>query len=464
MDMQNQAINRTVSLAIGILIFCASSVGTTFAALPPGYAPGTFLYYGGISQNFGTYTTVQAATTATETALDTMEGFHLTYATPVPCSPVYNSDGSLNGLVPYTTIYVNDVPAVLCISGSGVEPWWPHTTERVTSYPGVETIIHCQIEDGVYPHYQLPTVAVAMWPDVPTDYQGQVVVNARVTDNTLYETIACKVNDQLIASITPSPPQPLIPANAFVIGGKVLTREALLVTVTHRAGGNPASGIQLLLHSSRGLDDNFTQPAYPTDQDGQTAGSVETRANGDGAMSTISVGNSNIQTIDPADIVWLPARYAVSFEITCYVVPPESDFLNSPLVSAPGITGRKFHHKFLFETAINGTGQALDGTYIHYHSRTGKFSVLPNRCAPTKSGACAVAGVTSAVDPTVVPMHGEVSIDEVGNRAALDTGNGIIGHHIDVFWGTGAMYDQCKMHWGNQFGLGVTFLHYGAEN
>ena len=85
----------------------------------------------------------------------------------------------------------------------------------------------------------------------------------------------------------------------------------------------------------------------------------------------------------------------------------------------------------------------------------------PASCAPIATAACAVDGTTVAVDPNVVPLHGRISIDTIGDRTAQDTGDGIIGNHIDVFWGT--MYRQC-LGWGRRYGFRVNFLSYGTEN
>lgn len=255
-----------------------------------------------------------------------------------------------------------------------------------------------------------------------------------------------------------TPGQPIIPFGSSVEDGSVLTRDWLTVTVTNGHGGSPASGLNVTMQSSRAQSDDITQPKYPTDQYGQTAGVVETWDNAGGATSKVTVVNNNIETATPANIAWLPARYQQSFKITCYAIPPESDFLNSPLVRAPGIPGRKFHSGFLFQTAINGTGEALDGAYIHY--KGGGWYTIES-CPRTATGVCAIDGTTVAVDPTVIPLHGKVSIDSVGDRTAQDTGDGIEGYHVDDYWGT--RFDQCRNTWANP-SLGVTFLQYGSGN
>lgn len=262
------------------------------------------------------------------------------------------------------------------------------------------------------------------------------------------------------ASIVATPTPPKIPADSSVQNGHVLTRDGLTVSVTQ--GGSPAPGISITLQSNRPQSDNITQPSNPTDQNGQTAGLVDTHDNDNHAVSMITVSNSNISTVTPASITWLPARYEGQFVVTCYAISQESNFLNTPMVTVPGIQGKKFHQGFLKDTEMNGTGETLDGSYIHYQG-SGRFKTLPTQCAPTFTGTCAVDGVTVAVDPTVIPLYGEISIDTIGNRTAQDTGKGRIhGYHIDVFWGT--RENECRYSWGTRSGFGVTFLNYGSES
>src|ERR1700752_2346269 len=51
----------------------------------------------------------------------------------------------------------------------------------------------------------------------------------------------------------------------------------------------------------------------------------------------------------------------------------------------------------------------------------------------TKSGICARAGRTIAVDPKVIPLGSRVYIEGIGERVAEDTGGGVKGHHIDLY-------------------------------
>lgn len=71
----------------------------------------------------------------------------------------------------------------------------------------------------------------------------------------------------------------------------------------------------------------------------------------------------------------------------------------------------------------------LSGEYIQKHS--GVF--VPVVCPGTKSGKCATAGETIAVDPTVIPLDlsqgicSHVEISGTGDRTAEDTGPGSTG-------------------------------------
>lgn len=53
--------------------------------------------------------------------------------------------------------------------------------------------------------------------------------------------------------------------------------------------------------------------------------------------------------------------------------------------------------------------------------------------AHTYSGAIAREGVTVAVDKRVISLGSYIFIDGIGCRVAQDTGNKVIGNHIDVF-------------------------------
>ena len=56
----------------------------------------------------------------------------------------------------------------------------------------------------------------------------------------------------------------------------------------------------------------------------------------------------------------------------------------------------------------------------------------------TASRDFAVAGVTVAVDPAVIPLGTKIYVEGFGVRVAQDTGGGVRGNHIDIFFNTHA--------------------------
>src|SRR5690242_16738757 len=106
----------------------------------------------------------------------------------------------------------------------------------------------------------------------------------------------------------------------------------------------------------------------PTDVAGNASAPIETRNQPGG--SWIVVDAPDVSTTSGGTVTWLPAHYESSFLLTCYVVSLESDFTSSPL-----------------EGPVDGLPE--DKTY---HS------------------ACAIDGVTAAVDFSVVPRKATITI------------------------------------------------------
>ncbi len=248
-----------------------------------------------------------------------------------------------------------------------------------------------------------------------------------IEEKSLYVACLIQPQSQKMLSIEASPP--LIPYGSGVQNSHVLTRSDLTLQVTQ--DGQPASGVLVSLQSDHGTQDTITDSANPTDANGIATAEVETR--NQPGTSTITSALASTQTAKPGVIQWLPAHYQGSFDVTCYVVSSESNFSNTPLVPAPGIPNNEYHRGFLDDVQMQGSGIALNGTYIHYQGN-GQYKEL--QCAQTKSGACAVDGITVAVDRSVIPLRSQIALKTVGTRTAQDTGGGVTGYHIDEFFGT----------------------------
>jgi 3D (Asp-Asp-Asp) domain-containing protein len=132
------------------------------------------------------------------------------------------------------------------------------------------------------------------------------------------------------------------------------------------------------------------------------------------------------------------------FRLTTYVLAQEKEFSEDPSVKDPcGLKG-KFRQKFLFQTGKvpplgvkkEGSGESLSGKIIQYAPSGGKDCFQVVSCPKTKTGTCATAGRTVAVDKTVIPLKSTLLIEDVGLRVAEDTGGQVNGAHIDVYRGT----------------------------
>lgn len=250
-------------------------------------------------------------------------------------------------------------------------------------------------------------------------------------------------------SITPDA-KPTIPASSRVAAKKVLTRDNLALQV--RKGTVPAAGLSATIQSDRAAD-TITQSLAITDSSGGAIARVETRDQS--TDSRITSASSEIQTQAPGVVKWLPATFENQFLITCYVISEESDYASSPLVGkVEGLpVDEKFRSSFLADVRLQGSGKAANGKIIHYDGH-GKYSV--QSCARTATGACAVDGVTIAVDKSVIPLNGTVDIASIGSRNAKDTGGAITGNHIDVYYGT--RRNECRL--AGRRNLAVDFVSY----
>jgi 3D (Asp-Asp-Asp) domain-containing protein len=142
----------------------------------------------------------------------------------------------------------------------------------------------------------------------------------------------------------------------------------------------------------------------------------------------------------PPQIRWFDSP----FQITHYTFALENDPIhaNSPLVQAPGLA-EPHRESFLFGDRgimMQGTGQASDGRYItidwNAGGPQGRNTHFTYGVGGT--GGTPVPWKTVASDPSVVPTHSRVVIEEYqdkGEMEANDTGGAITGRHLDLFIG-----------------------------
>lgn len=140
-----------------------------------------------------------------------------------------------------------------------------------------------------------------------------------------------------------------------------------------------------------------------------------------------------------------PDGYEVlgDFKLTAYVLAREEEFSDAEVLVDPcGLKGT-FRRDFLLGSGVRmqGSGRAEDGSIVHYKGN-GCFERL--ECPLTASGRCATEGRTVAVDRSIVAMGTDIWIEGLGHRVAEDTGGGIRGQHIDVWYGEGVTMAQAQ--------------------
>jgi len=150
-----------------------------------------------------------------------------------------------------------------------------------------------------------------------------------------------------------------------------------------------------------------------------------------------------VGTVCPPDY---PDDLGSNFELTAYVFALESEFPKEPKVKDPcGLKG-EFSADFLNKTEggaplgvkMEGSGITRSGKFVqftHYDKAKKENCFTEAACAETKSGKCAEAGRTVAVDKSLIPLGTELLIEDIGPRTAEDTGKRIKGKHIDVYYG-----------------------------
>ena len=252
---------------------------------------------------------------------------------------------------------------------------------------------------------------------------------------------------------------PVIPKGARVSHGKVLYRIDLLITLFSLPDRMPLAkipvpsrlwGVTYPRFKSSRTNDRISLITKKTAQDGSFVLRIETREPGQLTLTD----TSRIVTSAPYHMEFKEAWYEDLFLITGYNVCLEDDF-SGELVSANGLPDK--HKKdFLFSATgvvMEGTGQATNGKYVQFVSMTTNwhknahghpdYIADPSKVTFAYVGSVqgaygpVVQGTSCAVDRHVVPPRSWVSIEDVGERRADDTGSAIVGDHIDNFLGAG---------------------------
>jgi 3D (Asp-Asp-Asp) domain-containing protein len=202
------------------------------------------------------------------------------------------------------------------------------------------------------------------------------------------------------------------------------------------AAAQPQAGVALTFVSNRPAVDFINAVSATTDSAGVEQGHLWTRKQGSAQLS-----EQTIPTPSPLTVLFAQADYVDPFSVTGYYTPFEGDY-NGPTTTNPcGLNGT-FNDRFLRVVRTEGSGRSLAGLGIQYDTAASRRRQNPcytvTQCPLTASGTCAQAGVTIAVDRTVIPMGASVLMSQSGTRHAEDTGGAIIGKHIDLYVGYGS--------------------------
>jgi 3D (Asp-Asp-Asp) domain-containing protein len=104
----------------------------------------------------------------------------------------------------------------------------------------------------------------------------------------------------------------------------------------------------------------------------------------------------------------------------------------SPSIAAPSPSPTPAPTPIIQQTVVEQV------TVIDKRVDLGEFTLTfytPTDCPGkyTASGAPVYAGVSVAVDPSVIPLGTYIYIEGYGYRVAQDTGSGVKGKHIDIY-------------------------------
>jgi 3D (Asp-Asp-Asp) domain-containing protein len=225
------------------------------------------------------------------------------------------------------------------------------------------------------------------------------------------------------------------------------------------SSSQPQTGVALTFVSNRIGADFISAVTSTTDSAGLEKGHLWTYKQGSARLS-----EQTIPTPSPLAVLFAEADYVDPFSVTGYYTPFEGDY-NGPSTTNPcGLTGT-FNDHFLRVVRMEGAGRSSTGLGIQYDTAASTrhndcYSVT--QCPLTASGTCAQAGVTIAVDRTVIPMGASVLMSQSGTRRAEDTGGAIAGKHIDLYVGYGSQVYRTWLHTVGTHNENVRYLNGGG--
>jgi 3D (Asp-Asp-Asp) domain-containing protein len=228
------------------------------------------------------------------------------------------------------------------------------------------------------------------------------------------------------------------------------------------AAAQPQAGVALSFVSNRTATVDFVNAVTAsTDGAGVEQGHLWTRKQGSAQLI-----EQTIPTPAPLTVLFGEADFVDPFSVTGYYTPYEGDF-NGPTTTNPcGLTGT-FNDHFLRVVRTEGSGRSLGGLGIQFDTSASRHQPNPcftvTQCPLTASGTCAQAGVTIAVDKTVIPMGANVLMSQSGSRHAEDTGGAIVGKHIDLYVGYGNQVYRTWLHNIGTHDENVRYLNGGGS-
>jgi 3D (Asp-Asp-Asp) domain-containing protein len=277
--------------------------------------------------------------------------------------------------------------------------------------------------------------------------------------------VRCVADGLNLAITTPDPVT--VPASKTTVNSKILTEAhlSLLLTDTY---GSPVQGVSLTLRSDRPTSDTIYGPYTPPNPvpATNTAGATDAYVSTYDQTSASTIDSTTpLVFTNPKGVVnpWLPAAYVTPFVTTCYDTVLESDYADSFVAASKfswcngAPTGRSYRKNFMQQVSVQGSGISVQNEVVQYLAKQHGSCYYFSSCPTTASGACVQTGLTAAVDPSVIPLGGTISVEALGQRQAQDKGGAIKGYHIDIYNGLGM---SVCLNWPDNWLLSVSFQAY----